>query len=191
MHSWATRIFNMHLMALNSKHVHFPSWKWTCLQIFWLASENAYLLDCPNKAVRRFSFDPVFHFAAQANDAKKDLPRISHKYDEASIEIMWMKYDFHFDLVLRTSSGIPVELKKSKWHTHSSLLKGYHFSCNIRTTQEARTCEAWFQLTFRPKMGPESRIYGISCLRSLAPMWRGDCDAGSDRTWRIADQLVC
>jgi hypothetical protein len=64
----------------------------------------------------------------------------------------WNTISF-FDLVLRTSSRIPVELKKSKWHTHSSLLKGYHFSCNIRTTQEARTCEAWFQLTFRPKNG--------------------------------------
>ena len=39
-------------------------------------------------------------------------------------------------------------------------------------TEEARTCEASFQLTFRPRNGIWKCTCGINCLRSLAPMWR-------------------
>ena len=45
----------------------------------------------------------------------------------------------------------------------------------VAVTEEARTCEAWFQLTFRPQNGTWKRTCGISCLRSLAPMWRLRC----------------
>ena len=61
------------------------------------------------------------------------------------------------------SKGRPVQRTKND---NCVQLSNKHY----RVGTECRTCETWFQLTFRPEMEPESAHCGISCLRSLAPM---------------------
>ena len=186
----ATRIFNMHLMAPNSKHVHFPSWKWTCLQIFdWLQKTltSSIVQIKPSGGSLLTLYSTLQHRQMMQRKTFQEYHTSMTKHRLKLCE--WNTISI-FDLVLRTSSRIPVELKKSKWHTHSSLLKGYHFRATFGPHRRPAHAKL-DSIDFPPKNGPESRTYGISCLRSLAPMWRGDCDAGSHRTWRIADQLVC
>ena len=63
------------------------------------------------------------------------------------------------------SKGRPVQQTKLK-------LRLFKQPAYIVGTEEGRTCEAWFQLTSDPRNGTWKRTCGISCLRSLAPMWR-------------------